>query len=199
MNAKNLLSALAPVTLAVAAFASPAQAAHTICTDSQLANAVGAISCYYVSGNANGNSAADRTAQQAAIGALGATTFVYNFGTQDDNSFEDGIGHTSLGTNVEFGTDLFGETIVGIHYGGGVESPFGQGRGGFTAFYLFNFADPVTSIELKNTNSLSNAHLYVTGNAVPEPSAWALMILGFGAVGGALRSSRKHRVALRYV
>ena len=27
--------------------------------------------------------------------------------------------------------------------------------------------------------------------AVPEPAAWALMILGFGAIGGALRSRRK--------
>lgn len=31
----------------------------------------------------------------------------------------------------------------------------------------------------------------VIGGAVPEPSAWALMILGFGMVGGALRATRK--------
>ena len=29
------------------------------------------------------------------------------------------------------------------------------------------------------------------GGAVPEPSAWALMILGFGAVGGAMRAARR--------
>lgn len=34
--------------------------------------------------------------------------------------------------------------------------------------------------------------------AVPEPSAWALLILGFGVTGGALRRSRKARVALAY-
>ena len=34
--------------------------------------------------------------------------------------------------------------------------------------------------------------------AVPEPSAWALIILGFGMVGGALRRSTARRVALRY-
>ncbi|RYD46314.1 MAG: PEP-CTERM sorting domain-containing protein, partial [Sphingomonadales bacterium] len=41
----------------------------------------------------------------------------------------------------------------------------------------------------------------VSGNAfaaVPEPSVWALLILGFGLVGGALRSQRKARVALSY-
>ncbi|WP_296596527.1 PEPxxWA-CTERM sorting domain-containing protein [Phenylobacterium sp.] len=31
----------------------------------------------------------------------------------------------------------------------------------------------------------------VAGNAVPEPSTWALMILGFGSAGAALRSRRK--------
>lgn len=33
--------------------------------------------------------------------------------------------------------------------------------------------------------------------AVPEPSTWVMMIIGFGAIGGALRSRR--RVALAYV
>jgi hypothetical protein len=32
--------------------------------------------------------------------------------------------------------------------------------------------------------------------AVPEPAAWAMMIFGFGAVGGALRSRRKRNLAL---
>ncbi|MBL8655936.1 MAG: PEPxxWA-CTERM sorting domain-containing protein [Altererythrobacter sp.] len=35
--------------------------------------------------------------------------------------------------------------------------------------------------------------------AVPEPGSWALMILGFGITGSALRASRKRRVALNYV
>ncbi|HPU16060.1 MAG TPA: PEPxxWA-CTERM sorting domain-containing protein [Polymorphobacter sp.] len=32
-------------------------------------------------------------------------------------------------------------------------------------------------------------------NAVPEPASWALMIVGFGMVGGALRTRRRHVVA----
>lgn len=35
----------------------------------------------------------------------------------------------------------------------------------------------------------------VPGKAVPEPSAWALMLLGVGAVGGALRSRRRRVTA----
>ncbi|WP_205958377.1 PEPxxWA-CTERM sorting domain-containing protein [Qipengyuania sediminis] len=34
--------------------------------------------------------------------------------------------------------------------------------------------------------------------AVPEPGTWAMMILGFGVIGGALRRSRKQRVTLHY-
>ncbi|HET6969989.1 MAG TPA: PEPxxWA-CTERM sorting domain-containing protein, partial [Phenylobacterium sp.] len=35
----------------------------------------------------------------------------------------------------------------------------------------------------------------VAGNAIPEPTTWALMILGFGGAGAALRSSRRRTVA----
>jgi hypothetical protein len=32
------------------------------------------------------------------------------------------------------------------------------------------------------------------GNAVPEPAAWAMMLGGFGAVGGAMRARRRARL-----
>jgi hypothetical protein len=34
------------------------------------------------------------------------------------------------------------------------------------------------------------------GSAVPEPETWAMMLVGFGALGGALRSSRRRVPAL---
>jgi subtilisin-like proprotein convertase family protein len=34
--------------------------------------------------------------------------------------------------------------------------------------------------------------------AVPEPSTWAMLILGFGLVGGALRSARRKQIAVTY-
>lgn len=184
MTKRFIIAAAATIALGGAVVSAPAQAAHTVCSASQLANAVGATACYFVSGNANSNSAADRALQQSAIGALGAATFTYDFGNQSSNSFLDGVGHTSL-SPISFGTPLVGETIVGMHFGGGKKSPFGMGPGGFTAFYKFNFASPTNSIALLNSNSLSNAHLYAGG--VPEPTAWALMIVGFGAVGATLR------------
>ena len=53
-----------------------------------------------------------------------------------------------------------------------------------------------------NANSICDLNFRVTGDilaaAVPEPSAWALLILGFGVTGGALRANRKRRVALTF-
>lgn len=36
------------------------------------------------------------------------------------------------------------------------------------------------------------------GNAVPEPATWALLILGFGVIGGTLRSHAKRRLNVSY-
>ena len=38
----------------------------------------------------------------------------------------------------------------------------------------------------------------VTGGAIPEPATWAMLVLGFGVLGGALRSQRKQRTAVSY-
>ena len=34
--------------------------------------------------------------------------------------------------------------------------------------------------------------------AIPEPSTWAMMIIGFGAIGGAMRNRRRNRIAVSY-
>ncbi|MBS0335062.1 MAG: PEPxxWA-CTERM sorting domain-containing protein [Proteobacteria bacterium] len=45
-----------------------------------------------------------------------------------------------------------------------------------------------------SADTAHQAFAYATPGAVPEPAEWALMILGFGAAGAALR--RRRRVAL---
>lgn len=37
-----------------------------------------------------------------------------------------------------------------------------------------------------------------TAAAVPEPATWAMMLIGFGAIGLAMRNSRKRSVRIRY-
>ena len=43
--------------------------------------------------------------------------------------------------------------------------------------------------------SLTNATAYVPAatSAVPEPAAWAMMLVGFGFVGGAMRSAKRRQ------
>lgn len=58
------------------------------------------------------------------------------------------------------------------------------------------------SVELFDTTFATEGSANVTGrftllaNSVPEPATWAMMIVGFGAVGGAMR--RRQRKTVRY-
>jgi len=68
-----------------------------------------------------------------------------------------------------------------------------------SAYYASGYADLVDEVRLSgnNGNWVMDDLTYTTGvNApVPEPGAWALMIMGFGAAGAALRSRRRQALA----
>ncbi len=87
---------------------------------------------------------------------------------------------------VSFGAGfpLFGDTVIGIHWGGGA-------GGGNTAFYRLTVNNTYTgSFNVVTVNpargfgGLSNAALYSTQPAVaiPEPETYALMLAGLGAM-----------------
>lgn len=66
------------------------------------------------------------------------------------------------------------------------------------AFYFSDVLSPVVDRYFGGeTGTVSGTGLVTTfssvGGAVPEPATWAFMIFGFGAVGGALRSSRRRQ------
>jgi len=103
----------------------------------------------------------------------------------------DGAGATTL----NFATPLSGITVLGIHFGGGGAGGVGNG----TAFYKFDAGTTLSALDLHYGGS-SGIVLYSThhvtpppppppvdNGAVPEPASWAMMIAGFGMVGGALR------------
>ena len=99
----------------------------------------------------------------------------------------------SAQNTIDFGTMLYGITYIGFHAGG-------KG-GGSTSFYKFDAGAGMASFTWVDTAKYpsSGAVLYATGAAtnvpgVPEPASWAMMLGGFGLVGGALRSSRKTAV-----
>ncbi len=60
---------------------------------------------------------------------------------------------------------------------------------------VLQFAGPVTSLTFTESNFENWHGIQVGIGTVPEPSAWALMILGFAAVGGGLRRRAKVRFA----
>jgi PEP-CTERM motif len=92
-----------------------------------------------------------------------------------------------------------------------ISSPGNAGPGTFTATSPFNyaavhqgtaeivffFATPQTSITFgPDTPQLSGINFYsvasaVPTSAVPEPSTWAMMLLGFAGLGFAFRQSRR--------
>lgn len=64
------------------------------------------------------------------------------------------------------------------------------------------FANRTMFPNCTGANNNCDLNFRVTGEtlaaAVPEPASWALLILGFAAVGGALRRTRKTRVHLAF-
>lgn len=74
---------------------------------------------------------------------------------------------------------------------------------GSTPWTLVSFTAPNSgtyyiSGNVKNVgDNLQNSFLLLDSVAVPEASTWAMMILGLGAVGGAMRR-RRHKTAVNY-
>ena len=196
---KNLmLLAIAGATLA----ATPALAAKPSstpgprsCSNTDISPT--ALACSgFVGGNLlNGNSG-NVTAQQTALASLGLAW---------DGNFGNVSKITSLGglTTVNFSTAeqnpisrLYGDTWIGLHFGNGA------GLGGqATGFYKFNAGlAGLQSFLLNITQGSSGAIVYKTGTApppppppppppggVPEPASWAMLIVGFGLTGAAMR------------
>lgn len=110
-------------------------------------------------------------------------------------------GQISSGTNVEF-CAVTGNTCSG---GGGEGLTIGQSTSGRLLFQTSNTTFSLTNLVVRSQaiNTLDgirggSAILTEAGgfpDAVPEPSTWAMMILGFGAAGAMLR---RHRSALSF-
>jgi len=169
------------LTLALAgaaAFAVASPAFATACTLGDISPTALACSGGYT-GNLLGNSPADVLAQQTGLAAIGYNWDGLNFGSLPKLSPLNGA------TNIDFPGLLNGISYIGIHVGGGA-------GGGQTTFYKFNAGSSLDAFTLHLANS-SGAVLYWTDPgtpSVPEPASWALMLGGFGLVGGAMRSRR---------
>jgi hypothetical protein len=79
---------------------------------------------------------------------------------------------------ITFDDALTGAVIIGLK----VKNESG--------LFLFNFTEPTDSLTL-NVNGFSSGVIIPPGTEVPEPATWAMMLLGFGAIGYSIRRRRK--------
>ncbi|WP_082549435.1 PEP-CTERM sorting domain-containing protein [Rhizobacter sp. Root404] len=130
----------------------------------------GFYSSQYLSGNPG-----DVAVQIEALGQLGFTWDGVTTVTADNQSGLGGV------TTLNFATPLVGLTYIGIHYGGGTNSPT-PNAGDTTVFYSLDAGAGITSLQLAYGSS-SDVKVYSTMPAVPEPETYALMLAGLGVVG----------------
>lgn len=80
---------------------------------------------------------------------------------------------------------MTGFTVLGAHFGNFPDTTSPN----VTAFWLVNVGRvPTSSITISNGQGISNAQIFGTSTpAVPEPTTWAMMLIGFTGMGLAFR------------
>lgn len=78
-------------------------------------------------------------------------------------------------------------------FGGSAGSGFSSygGNAGLIDRLVFTLQPTGTSVNIDNLQ-------FRTSGAVPEPATWAMLLFGFGAVGGAMRSRRRQKITVSY-
>jgi len=140
----------------------------------------GSVSCLgYFDGNLNGN-AATWTQVNTYLSSWGVDLT----GAVSTSNMVSGLGGA---TSFSFGQTLYGDSIIGIHYG---NIKVGTGKNAttyndLTAFYRFDAGTTGITTIGNNIASISNATLYSTGvpTTVPEPETYAMMLAGIGMLG----------------
>ena len=172
---------------AALAFGASSQANAAIACAGSLDNfSPEAIDCNgFYDGNVLSGNAGDVMIQEAAVEDLLNVDFnPFNF-----TDFVK-IDPLSGATTLTFDTALTGNVVIGLHFGGGTGE---NAVGNSTGFFLFNFLTPTSSITF-NIPASSAAVIYAENNnsqPVPEPATWAMMLMGFGAAGYAMRRRRR--------
>ena len=144
------------------------------------------------------------TGTDVALAIQGATaSATSNYGGGDAPSYAiDGVGPTSYPfiyhSGSSNGSDYLLITLAGAF---DLSSLTIQGRTDccgsrdLYGYQLFNGTDLIGSGILDARNDAHSATAEFAPGAVPEPASWALMLGGFGMVGGAMRHRRRSSVS----
>lgn len=103
---------------------------------------------------------------------------------------------TGLLSNVDY-TSTFGHYTTGAEYNPGDATQIFFGTFGTPNYDVYQLASSLINGGTVVINSGTNPNIYInaggslTTGGVPEAATWAMMIVGFGLVGGAMRSSRR--------
>jgi len=170
-----------PVTTPVITIPAPS----TSCAGASI-SVTGASCIGFISGNLNGNKPS-------------LTEINNNLGVWGVHLTE-AVASTSMlsgltGNTINFAQQLYGDTIVSIHYGN-VTDVLGNKLNNVTAFYRFD-AGHGAGVDSFTTafSSLSNATLYSTGVAavtpVPEAETYAMMLAGLALMGVVARRRKQ--------
>ena len=156
-----------------------------------------ALACQgYYSGNLLNGSEEDRGFQADAIFALTGDPTIFDGSLEAWNSAELlKIDAESGALPIDFGIKLFGLNVIGAHFGNGTEIT----RNNVSVFWLIDFGTEGGFLTLANSRGWSNAVLYTPPGEVPEPATWAMMLLGFGAAGSAMRRNRRRNALLTQI
>lgn len=179
-----LLSALLAAPMSAQA-AAPAPAVMPACSFGDLSGVTVTACTGYIQGNLLKGSSGDTVSasiasQLAALGVANPANALY---------IEKIPSLAGLYT-VDFSTPLAGDTVIGLHLGGG-SNKFGANiPSGGTAFYRFKAGANLDSFALAaNLSSASGVAVFQT-SAVPEPETFALMLAGLMGVGFVARRRR---------
>jgi len=142
-----------------------------------------ATSVFFNNGDANQNGNPDVTAgayTSAAFGAPGTSTQLYGIDTRNDVLVRQANSAGTLTTVGSLGANLGTRTNFDIL---GNDAFVSNGR----SFYSVNLA----SGALTTLGTLDRQLFGIAISAVPEPASWAMMMLGFGGIGFAMRRNRQ--------
>lgn len=211
--------ALGIASFALAALASPAQAATVIYSNTSfsigdLANPGG----HYCSSCTSGDFQVFQSyslASAATINSISVILFDIWASKPVTLSFHDAVSGVPGAAYFSTSVSPTSVTSIGNNYSKVTYSGFSIAAGQTGYFSLFNgsseFAyatfvnSPDKIFQSYNLDHAFDKHVDSGGRfelasdgAVPEPATWATMLLGFGLIGGAMRHRRRPKVTVRY-